>query len=258
MKIIYYPRFINELDLSNLTAKEQDLFFYIISKLKFNREISLRADEIRDIVSYQSKKISYKETEEIAQSLVSKFPKEIRSMFDVIQVDYADKENTEFDGMWVALFSEYYKDYIEWYQCALDLDKFRKHSSITTKTIFRLLCNARLVGILNIHLETLKSHLNTIDKDWYNINKYIILPSKKKLSSYFKNLKVSKDGNMIRFSFTPIRYIEQPDEYYKLKKLHFNLTKNIGRTLLLNNKLDEGFIYELAELETKIQNISAN
>ena len=256
MSIIFYPQFANETDLTQLSAKEQDLFFYIIAKLKYNRELSLRAEEIKELISSDKNRATYKEAESVCLSLVKNFPPEIRKMLDVLQVDYVNPDNTEFDGMTIFLFDEYQDDFIEWHQSALDLDEFKKQSSIYTKTIFRLLYTSRFIGIYTIRLEWLANHLGLSGKKWTQINRLAVSPSISRISNIFENLKATKKDDMIHFVFKPHRRKKLPNDYFKLKELHHKLTKDIGRKLISNQSLDEDYLLDLAEIETKMLEIS--
>lgn len=255
MDIIFYPQFANETDLSSLSAKEQDLFFYIVARLKYNRELSLRAEEIKNLLS-ATNNLTYKEAENICLSLVKNFPHEMRHMFDVLQVDYVNSDNTEFDGMTIFLFDKYQESFVEWHQSALDLDEFRKQSSIYTKTLFRLLYTSRFIGIYTIKLEWLANHLGLSDKNWTQINRLAISPSIPRISNTFENLKTTKKDDMITFSFKPHRRKKLPNDYFKLKEIHHKLTKDIGRKLISNQTLDEDYLLDLAEIETKMLEIS--
>lgn len=254
MNVIYYPQFINEIDYSKLGSKEQNLFFLIISKIKYSNEISLRADEIRDIISTPNKKATYKQAEKVAQNLVDNFPQEIRSFFDLIQLDYVDKENTEFDGMFIVIYSDYQELFymLENKYTSLDLDYFCNITSVYTKTIFRLIHRYRYTGLYVVNLEEIKAHLNLRNKEYFWINQHILKPALETISDYFENICIEKDGRNIKFYFNKITKTLLPNEYHKLKQLHFNLTKDIGTKLLANGYISDEAILELATIESKL------
>lgn len=256
MNVIYYPQFINEIDYSKLGSKEQNLFFLIVSKLKYTNEISLRADEIRDIISTEKKKATYKQAEQVAKNLIANFPQEIESFFDLIQVDYADKENKEFDGMFIVCYTDYQELFyiLENKYTSLDLDYFCNITSVYTKTIFRLIHRYRYTGLYVINFEELKAHLNLRDKEYFWLNQHIFKPALATISDYFKNINIEKDGRNIKFYFDKIIKNLLPNEYHKLKQLHTNLTKDIGTKLLANGYISDEAILELATIEAKLAN----
>lgn len=219
MKYIFISNNLNSvIDFNKLSSYEQNLLIGIFGRLNNTEEISLRADEVRKYCSNKSN-FTYKEAEETAISLCKKIDK-IRKLFDVFQVDYADSDNKEFDGMWIKLWKSHTHlfKYMKYGFTILDFEEFKEIKSCYTKTLYRLLSQFRTTGIVNVSYEWLVEQFGCKYKDYFEINQKILSPSLDRLTKYFKNLTMSVNKGRVNGKYGCISIVFKFDKT-KLPKL---------------------------------------
>ena len=210
---VFVSNIINEMNFSDLNTYEYNLLFGIFGRLNKSTEISLRADEVKDMCSNKSN-FTYKEAEETAISLCKKIDR-IRSLFDVFQVDYADSENKEFDGMWIKIWEKniHLFRYMDIAFTVFVFEELKEIRTVSSKTIYRLLAQFKHKGLLNINYDELCGVLGCENREFFEINQKILQPSIDRLNKYFKNLSIEFNRGKKNGKFGCISVVFKFDKY---------------------------------------------
>lgn len=198
--LVVYKDELNTVPLRSFNAKEMDLFFSICSKMRNEdlNTITFDFESLKELSNYKmtAKKHFIADLENIYSKLIQldfrieteekiiKFVLFTRYEIDKSKETISIKVNEEFKFILNDIFGGFTK---------FELEEFTTLGSSYSKTAYRLLKQFRSTGYYIIPIDEFKRIFDVPESyEMYNITQRILDPIKKELSSYFKNLKITK------------------------------------------------------------------
>lgn len=246
-EVVKYDVSLNDVSFRKFTAKEQDLFFAICSKLKdrYTEEIVFSFDQLRELSKYSSTSVeafmddieatyakllnlNYGERTETRRRRFVLFTKyDINSITKTVTIGV----NKEFEFL-LNDFTSFVK---------FELDEYTDIASTYSKTLYRKLKQFRETGFYVVKVDEFRRLLD-IPKSYSmsDIDKRVLTPVKKELSPLYTSFRIRKikarkqnkidrlefyfaeppqeDLSFLRYNWITETYNESAEEKYKREK----------------------------------------
>lgn len=264
-ELVRYKNDMNKIKLSNLTPKEQDIFFSILYKAQTKEnKIIILFDELKVLANKEkNKKELIKNIEGLSEKLASITQKMILPngdimIFSIFRNFLISPERNVLEVNIGEEFKYIIKELFGGTYTQFELRHLVELKSSYSKTLFRLLKQWSSTGEYYISLKEFREILNVPETyDTTNFNKRVLAPILDELPRYFKNLKIEKikKGRSIdRFKFKwdvknveVIKKYEEVDEKISSEKIALKASIPV-----LNDK-DIEVLLKSAEMSTILE-----
>lgn len=235
-KIVRYQNDMNKIKLSNLTVKEQDLFFSILYKAQreSSNKIIITFSELKELVNEHknidrliSNAINLSEKlAKITQKLI--LPTGDIMIFSIFRNFIISPERNVLEVNIGEEFEYIIKDLFGGTYTQFELRHLVELKSSYSKTLFRLLKQWSSTGEYYVTLDEFRDLLDVPKTyDTNNFNKRVLKPILEELPQYFPNLKVEKikkgkkiDRLKFKWNTKPIEIIEKDNNSLLEEKIY--------------------------------------
>lgn len=233
-EIVKHHNDLNTIPMRSWTAEEMNFFFTIIAKVKNKgtKHLTFETNELKELSQFTGKsnqrwsEIMIRVSNKVADL---KYSYEDEDTYEVMNLFTYFKVNKNEKTVEVEVSSrfEYILNQLEINFTYYKLDEFVRIQSAYAKTMYRLLKQWKTVGKKEYKISELKQILDT--PDYYtpsHIDRLVIKPINKELSTFFENLKVKKvkantQGNPVKsyiFTWNPEKTGVYDSNKYKKKQ----------------------------------------